>query len=75
MKGGVLVFCEVKTRTNDRFGAAAEAVTPRQLRRVRAAAGAFLGSGLLSGSRPRVVRFDVACVDPDGRVEVIEAVL
>lgn len=66
----VLVFCEVKTRTSDRFGTGAEAVTPAKQRRLRRLAAAYLrGSG--SSSRAQTVRFDVASVT--GRdVEVIE---
>jgi putative endonuclease len=66
----VLVFCEVKTRTSDRFGTAAEAVTVAKQRRLRRLAAAYL-SGRERRSRPDEVRFDVACVT--GRdVEVIE---
>jgi putative endonuclease len=68
---GVLVFCEVKARTSAAFGSAAESVTPRQLRRVRAAAREFLARGEVPGLRPRLIRFDVACVDA-GDVSVIE---
>lgn len=70
----VLVFCEVKTRRDDGFGAPAEAVTHEKRRRVRALAAAWLAE-----HKPivREVRFDVASVAPgaDGtlRVEVIES--
>jgi putative endonuclease len=73
---GELVFCEVKTRTSDRFGLPAEAVTPGKQRRLRALAARFLASGagppLAPGARPRTLRFDVACVLA-GEVSVIEA--
>lgn len=70
-RGRELVFCEVKTRSSDRFGTPAEAVTPAKQRRIRRLAAAYL-SGLDSPPRSScVVRFDVACVS--GReVEVIE---
>jgi putative endonuclease len=39
-----VVFVEVKTRTSDRFGGVAEAVTPQKLRRLRRLAGLWLSS-------------------------------
>lgn len=38
-----LVFVEVKTRTGDQFGGAAQAVTPDKVRRLRRLAGLWLG--------------------------------
>jgi putative endonuclease len=87
-RDGELVFCEVKTRTSDRFGTAAEAVTYAKQRRIRALAARFLaersgapgtagttdGDGAVGGGggRRRGIRFDVAAVT-GRRVEVIEA--
>jgi len=68
-RGRVLAFCEVKTRTGDRFGTAAEAVNPAKQRRIRLGASAYLRVAPL---RFGVVRFDVACVHGK-EVEVIEA--
>ena len=71
---GELVFCEVKTRSSDRFGVPAEAVTPTKQRRLRALAARFLAGGgapRWTGA-PRTLRFDVACVLA-GEVSVIEA--
>jgi putative endonuclease len=65
-----LVFCEVKTRSSDRFGLPAEAVTPAKQRRLRRLAGRFLAEA--GGSGGRSLRFDVAAVLGE-RVEVIEA--
>jgi len=67
--GRTLVFCEVKTRSSDRFGTAAEAVTYTKQRKVRLVAGRFLE---VAPFRFRGVRFDVASVDRKGTVEVIE---
>jgi putative endonuclease len=67
---GALVFCEVKTRSSDRFGTGAEAVTVAKQRRLRRLAAEFLSSGL-APARTDVIRFDVAVVT--GRdVEIIE---
>jgi putative endonuclease len=41
-RDGELVFCEVKTRTSDRFGTPAEAVTFAKRRRIRGLAARFL---------------------------------
>jgi putative endonuclease len=68
-----LVFCEVKTRSSDRFGVPAEAVTAAKQRRLRVLAGRFLAEGPSAPeTRGRRIRFDVAAV-MGGRVEVIEA--
>lgn len=78
-RDGELVFCEVKTRSSDRFGTPAEAVTPAKQRRLRVLAARFLaaaegaeGAGAGSARAGRGIRFDVAAVT-GGRVDVIEA--
>jgi putative endonuclease len=55
----VLVFCEVKTRSSDRFGAPIEAITRAKRQRIRVLAGRWLDD-----HKPvvREVRFDVASV-------------
>lgn len=65
---GVLVICEVKARTTDRFGTPADAVDRRKQQRLRRLAVAFLAAHDL---RPRTIRFDVACVLGD-ELSVIE---
>lgn len=73
-RAGELVFCEVKTRMSDRFGTAAEAVTPAKQRRLRTLAARYLAELAVAGGsdRGRRVRFDVVAVT-GRRVEVIEA--
>jgi putative endonuclease len=66
-QGQLVVMCEVKTRSSERFGAPEESVTAAKVRRLRRLAAAFLSearsSGLLSeGSGGLDVRFDVASV-------------
>jgi putative endonuclease len=58
-RGGLVVFCEVKTRGGAAFGGGYEAVTWSKRRRLRRLAEAFLASGSAS---PSDVRFDVASV-------------
>lgn len=65
---GTIVFCEVKTRSSDRFGVPAEAVTATKQRRIRALAAQFLRE---HPQRARAVRFDVASV-LGGNIEVLE---
>ncbi|MFP5320489.1 MAG: YraN family protein [Acidimicrobiia bacterium] len=67
-RGATLAFVEVKTRTTDRFGHPAEAVTPAKQRRIRRLAARFCAD---TGERADVVRFDVVSVLA-GQVEVYE---
>jgi putative endonuclease len=69
---GVLVFCEVKARSSDRFGTPAEAVGPLKQRRLRELATRYLAAWPSERRRPGRIRFDVAAVSGDA-VEVIEA--
>jgi putative endonuclease len=50
----ILVFVEVKTRTGDRFGGVAEAVTPQKVRRIRRLAGLWLAGQDSSWSQIRI---------------------
>ncbi len=63
-----IVFCEVKTRRSERFGAAAEAVDQRKQRRIRSLAAQWLESHQHAGR----VRFDVATLTGT-RLEIIES--
>jgi len=67
-RGRSIVFCEVKTRTSDTFGAPVEAVTRDKQRRVRRLAARWLDDA--ADFRPADVRFDVASV-LGGEVEVL----
>jgi len=68
--GTTVVFCEVKTRSSNRFGSPLEAVDHTRRRRLRAAAMAWLRAVAPPGVDG--LRFDVAAV-VGGRVEVVEA--
>ncbi len=67
-RGDEIVFCEVKTRRSDRFGAGAEAIDRRKQRFLRRTAASWLEA---HGRRGRL-RFDVVSV-VGPRIEVIEA--
>ena len=69
-RDGEIVFCEVKSRRSERYGAAAEAVDRRKQLRIRSLAAQWLEAG---GRRGRV-RFDVATVT-GVEVDVIEGAL
>ena len=67
-RGRTFVFCEVKTRTSDAFGAPVEAVTRDKQVRLRHLAARWLEESPL---RPTEIRFDVASVLA-GEIEVLE---
>lgn len=67
-RGRTFVFCEVKTRTSDAFGAPVEAVTREKQARLRHLAARWLEDAPL---RPTDIRFDVASVLA-GEIEVLE---
>jgi putative endonuclease len=72
-RAATIVFCEVKTRTSDRFGGGAAAVGWQKQRRIRGLAARWLRE---IGPHTPDVRFDVAVVTSAGRgfaVELIEA--
>ena len=62
------VFCEVKTRTSDAFGAPVEAVNRSKQVRLRHLAARWLADAPM---RPTEIRFDVASV-LGGQIEVVE---
>jgi putative endonuclease len=68
-RAGVVVFCEVKTRTSDAYGVPASAVTPAKQRRIRHLAMRWMDDHDVHAPD---LRFDVASVI-DGRVQVIES--
>ena len=67
-RGRSVVFCEVKTRSSDAFGAPVEAVTRDKQARVRRLAARWIEDA--ASFRPVEIRFDVASV-MDGSVEVV----
>jgi putative endonuclease len=69
--GKTVAFCEVKTRSSDRFGTGAESVVEAKQRRIRRLAGRWLSEITPASGRDRVeVRFDVVSITA-GNVEVI----
>ena len=68
-RGNVLVFCEVKTRRDGRFGTPAEAVARDKIRRLRRLAGRWLTA---HDVRPQQVRYDVVAVTapPRGAAQI-----
>jgi putative endonuclease len=67
-RGRTFVFCEVKTRSSDAFGAPVEAVTRDKQVRLRHLAARWLEDAPL---HPTEIRFDVASVLA-GEIEVLE---
>ena len=67
-----VVFCEVKTRSSQRFGTGAESVLEAKQRRIRRLASRWLSELTPAAGRTRVdVRFDVVSITA-GQVDVIE---
>jgi len=69
-KGRLVVICEVKTRSSERFGSPFAAVGPDKQRRLRRLAARWLAED--APFRPDVVRFDVAGV-MGRKVTVVES--
>ena len=67
-RGRSVVFCEVKTRSSDAFGAPVEAVTRDKQMRLRRRAARWLEDA--AGFRPVEIRFDVASV-LDGEISIV----
>jgi putative endonuclease len=67
-RAGVIAFCEVKTRTSDRFGGPAAAVTLSKQARIRRLAMRWMAE---TDKRAARVRFDVAVVQGN-EVRIIE---
>jgi putative endonuclease len=69
VRGGTLVFCEVKARRGSAFGGGYEAVTWRKRAKVRALAEVFLQERRV---RPDAIRFDVASIALGARGPQVE---
>jgi putative endonuclease len=67
--GDVLVFCEVKTRTNDRYGEPEYAITRRKQRQVRSLAKGYLYEHEIDEQE---VRFDVVAIMYEGHCPKID---
>lgn len=69
-RDSIVVFIEVKARTSDRFGTAADAVGWKKQQKVRSVARQWLARSSCSYQE---LRFDVAAVDRAGAVTVFVA--
>ncbi len=70
-KGDQLVFCEVKTRSNNRYGRPIEAITPAKAQRIRMLAAAWRTTHDLDHRR---CRYDVASIVA-GDLQIYKGVL
>ncbi|HLY82136.1 MAG TPA: YraN family protein [Acidimicrobiales bacterium] len=68
-RGRMFVFCEVKARTTDAFGAPVEAVNRSKQARIRRLAARWLDQD--APLRPREIRFDVVAI-LGGELEILE---
>lgn len=71
---GVLVFCEVKTRRSERFGAPVEAVSVDKARRLRRLAWAWLAERGLRGEEFRIDVVGVLCAGQRAEVQHLQGV-
>jgi putative endonuclease len=72
-RGNLVVFCEVRARSNDRWITPAHTIDRQKIGRLRRAAGRWLSE---TGLGFKEVRFDAASVvfdTPEGRVDYFEA--
>ena len=67
-EGGLLVFVEVKTRTRKDYGEPETFVSDAQQERIKKAAEDYI----FGINWKKDIRFDIACVDRDGKIEVFE---
>ena len=70
LEGDVLCIVEVRLRSSDRFGSAAESVDARKRRRLARAAAELIARGELP--RFRSVRFDLVAIDASRTPPAIE---
>lgn len=71
-RGKTVAFCEVKTRSSDRYGSGVESVVASKQRRIRRLAGRWLSERAPQAGRGRLdVRFDVVDITA-GRIDVVE---
>ena len=71
-RGRLVVFCEVRSRSDDRFIGPAHTITPLKIQRLRQAATLWLRQAGLGSVE---VRFDAACIvfdTPKGRLTYYE---
>jgi putative endonuclease len=72
-RGTLVVFCEVRARTSDRFIGPAHSIDHEKIRKLRQAAASWLRESKLGRVQ---VRFDAACLvfdTPEGRLTYYEA--
>lgn len=70
-KGNLVVFCEVKTRKSNAYGAGEEAVDTKKQEQIRKAADGFVSKNGLDNLE---FRFDVIVVDVRHRTTTIRAI-
>lgn len=71
-RGSLVIFCEVRARTSDRFMSPAQSIDVGKVRRVRQAAAQWLRQSQLGATE---IRFDVASIlfdTEDGRLNYLE---
>ena len=74
LKDKLLLFAEVKSRSNDKFGGGIYSITEKKKQSLRSAARFFLVKNSIYDSRDYTIRFDLILLEK-GRIESVEDII
>lgn len=74
LKDKLLLFVEVKSRSNDRFGGGIYSITQKKKESLRKTARFFLVKNSIYDSRDYTIRFDLILLE-NGRIESVEDII
>jgi putative endonuclease len=74
LKEKLLLFVEVKSRSNDKFGGGIYSITEKKKQSLRKAARFFLVKNSIYDSRDYTIRFDLILLE-NGRIESVEDII
>jgi len=74
LKDKLLLFVEVKSKSNDKFGGGIYSITEKKKQSLRKAARFFLVKNSIYDSRDYTIRFDLILLE-NGRIESVEDII
>lgn len=74
LKNNLLVFAEVKSRSNEKYGGGIYSITEKKKKALRRAAGFYLVKNSIYDSKDYTIRFDLILIDNNG-VTVVDDIL